>query len=137
MPRVALHECAVVSLLRRDDGKILGISRGLFVDDIGLPGGRVDPTDPSLPHAATRELYEETGVLVHPGALRPVFEGPGGPSVKAVIAFVVEEAMEIPERPESIPFEGVVGWHPPAAFLSDSCSYQGFQHQLFQHLKIR
>ncbi len=38
----------------------------------GLPGGFVDPTDKSIEHAATRELWEETGAKVHPEFLKLV-----------------------------------------------------------------
>lgn len=36
-----------------------------------FPGGARDAADASLAHAAARELYEEAGVMVEPGALLP------------------------------------------------------------------
>ena len=124
---------AVVTLVQRPDGKILGISRGLAVANIALPGGHVEPYDPSLAHAAARELHEETGVVVDPGALLPVLQG-GSPRCPCT-AFVSREA-QIPEVLESVPFEGFVGWHPPSVFLRRRSSYRAYQQQLFQLLEI-
>ncbi|MFF2951792.1 NUDIX domain-containing protein [Kitasatospora sp. NPDC057965] len=64
----------------RDDGRVLLIKRrwsphqGLFA----LPGGHVDPGERAV-DAAARELLEETGVAVDPGALVMVgvFDAPG------------------------------------------------------------
>ncbi|MGW7688856.1 NUDIX domain-containing protein [Streptomyces asiaticus] len=55
------------------DGNVLLIKRGdePFEGYWALPGGHVDPEEPSR-WAATRELAEETGVHVTPGDLREI-----------------------------------------------------------------
>lgn len=125
---------AVVTLVRRPDGKILGVSRGLSVRDIGLPGGHVEAFDGSLAQAAARELHEETGVVTAPDGLRPVFQG--GRPERPCIAFVAHGPLQIPPILESVPFEGFVRWHDPEAFLRPSCTYRSYQQQLFHLLEI-
>ena len=47
-----------------EDGKILLIKQfrpGTMEDELEIPGGCIDPEDPSPEHAAIRELLEETG----------------------------------------------------------------------------
>lgn len=61
----------------RDTGSILLITRG----DTGqwaLPGGFIDPSDPSTEDAAYREVLEETGVDLSDIDFIEVYEGPVG-----------------------------------------------------------
>jgi mutator protein MutT len=58
-------------LIRRQDGKILAVSRKNDPTDFGLPGGKVDPGETPL-QAAIRELGEETGLVAN--NLTQVFE---------------------------------------------------------------
>lgn len=62
---------AACSLILREDGLILGVSRKNDPNKFGLPGGKDDPEDLSLESAAKRELLEETGVIASGGI--PVF----------------------------------------------------------------
>ena len=51
-------------IARTGEGKILLIRQfrpGTMQDEIEIPGGCIDPADPSPEHAAARELLEETG----------------------------------------------------------------------------
>lgn len=60
---------AVALVVKRIDGKILGISRGMFKFwDVNLPGGKVEPGE-TPEQALIREVREETGVTVK----KPVF----------------------------------------------------------------
>ncbi|MFC1436017.1 NUDIX domain-containing protein [Streptacidiphilus sp. N1-3] len=54
----------------REDGHILLIERGWppHQGKLALPGGHVDPGESSLA-AAAREVFEETGVRIHPADL--------------------------------------------------------------------
>lgn len=51
---------AAICLVRRNDGKILAVSRGIGSNMWGMPGGHVEPGE-SFQDAAVRELKEETG----------------------------------------------------------------------------
>lgn len=54
---------SVVALILREDGWILAVSRRGRPNDLGLPGGKIDPGEiPS--EAVMREVAEETGVLL-------------------------------------------------------------------------
>jgi 8-oxo-dGTP pyrophosphatase MutT (NUDIX family) len=76
-------------------GRILGVSRRDDPNAWGLPGGKVDPGETEKT-AATRELYEETGVFVFPWNLKEVFRRDGGVTYQARIGDIscVEEPRE-------------------------------------------
>ncbi|MBE6405590.1 MAG: NUDIX hydrolase [Lentisphaerae bacterium] len=51
-------------IARTEEGKILLIRQfrpGTMQEEVEIPGGCIDPSDPSPEHAAARELMEETG----------------------------------------------------------------------------
>jgi len=50
---------AAICFIRRKDGKILAVSRGVDSKKFGLPGGHCNISE-SFSDAAVRELYEET-----------------------------------------------------------------------------
>ena len=69
VPKSDVISAAVAVILREqpDDLELLLIQRAIHPRDpwsghMALPGGRHDPTDPSLMHTAVRETLEETGV---------------------------------------------------------------------------
>ena len=55
---------AVCAFILDFDGKVLTVSRKDNPNDIGLPGGKVDPTDSSDQQALEREVLEETGFSI-------------------------------------------------------------------------
>ena len=55
---------AVCAFILDFDGKVLTVSRKDNPNDIGLPGGKVDPTDLSDQQALEREVLEETGFTI-------------------------------------------------------------------------
>ena len=57
-----------------------------------LPGGHVEPSDPSIQAASAREVLEETGVVVTDGQL-------GGADVLPGFSVQVGELFEMPKRP--------------------------------------
>lgn len=59
-------------LILNDDSKILGVARRGTTDAWGLPGGKLELNEnPKL--AAARETVEETGVVVAPHDLIPLY----------------------------------------------------------------
>ena len=54
---------AVCILIERE-GKVLAVSRKNNPEAFGLPGGKVEPGE-SLEEAASRELQEETGLILN------------------------------------------------------------------------
>lgn len=112
---------AAASVLVVSGDRVLGITRGTDLRDIGFPGGKADPTDASLTHTAVRELREETGVRVHPDDLVPLVRH------GRHVLFYAPTVRSWPHRLASRPFEGFVGLWPAQAFLGDGCRHA--QHQ--------
>jgi hypothetical protein len=69
-------------------------------------------------------LREETGVVVRPEDLRPVFRN------DRYVVFRVTRIAAWPKRLASQPFEGFVGLWAPEAFYSSSCTYASDQAQV-------
>lgn len=60
-----LHPAAAVCLLEDDQGRVLSVSRGYNLNDLGLPGGKVEAGETPVV-GALRELWEETGLTARP-----------------------------------------------------------------------
>jgi 8-oxo-dGTP pyrophosphatase MutT (NUDIX family) len=67
----AAHVVASVLVATNDGQVLLARSRQGW----GTIGGHVEPSDPTLRAAAVRELAEEAGLLIEPGALDPLSVG--------------------------------------------------------------
>jgi 8-oxo-dGTP pyrophosphatase MutT (NUDIX family) len=67
----AAHVVASVLVATNDGQVLLARSRQGW----GTIGGHVEPSDPTLRAAAVRELVEEAGLLLEPGALAPLSVG--------------------------------------------------------------
>ena len=123
---------AVCCLLMDKDGKILAISRGENTDEMGMPGGKVQP-DESLEIAAVRETFEETGYVV--AAPEPVYTAfvPGEINTICTV-FVAHVVAQAPDAPRSIPFEGIVKWVEPIVLVKGP--FGEYNRALFEHLNI-
>jgi len=134
-----MRRFAVCTLLMRDDGRVLSVSRGPTRLDWGLPGGLVD-NDETFQNAALRELREETGIALstpnvfHPAPLRPVFrQWCAGDLCTTFVPSGDYRAFEVGDASG---FEGYVDWLEPRQLVSANCSFAGYNALLFRKLNI-
>ena len=114
---------AAVVLLRRFDGKVLGVTRGSNVQDINLPGGNREPGDKTPVDTARRELMEETGLMVD--VLDPIDSW--NSNGKNVVAFRGHGFARGPLRLSS---EGYPMWVKPNRLTTASSTYRMINKRL-------
>lgn len=84
---------------------------------VAFPGGRMDPTDPTLLHAALREAEEEIGLLPHQVEVFGRIDGHETGTGYAITPFV---GLVDPDfAPRADPSEVAEVFEPPLAFLMD------------------
>jgi|APCry1669189768_1035252.scaffolds.fasta_scaffold01698_7 mutator protein MutT len=114
---------AVVALIFNKDGKILGVSRKNNPNDMGLPGGKVDPGE-TLTEAIIREVREETGLNVK--TFKPIFELEDGEFLGVTFACTVEGEISTTET-------GRVDWIEWEELFAGT--FSEYNRNLYQHLK--
>lgn len=123
---------AVIALIVRD-GLVLSVSRKHDVNDLGLPGGKVEPKDASPFAALRREVEEETGLIVEDA--QPIFrrvDNGSGDLHFVETYFVSRYSGEIRQMEEGVR----VAWVPFEELLSPSCqSYRAYNEALFRSLQ--
>ncbi|HEX5803410.1 MAG TPA: CoA pyrophosphatase [Azospira sp.] len=100
---------------------------------ISFPGGRIEPDDPSIVHAALREAEEEVGLAashVEVVGYLPDYRTSTGFSVTPVVAFVTPPFALRPD-----PFEVAEVFEVPLAFLLDPANHQ--QHEVHWRGRLR
>lgn len=91
---------------------VLGISRDTNAVVVDLPGGHLERGE-SYEQAASRELAEETAIVIPPQHLEVLHHG----GEHVVFRPRADYAYVIPPQLQSVPFEGVPGWYLPADLL--------------------
>lgn len=116
----------VGALMIRADGKVLAASRKTNHDDLGLPGGKIEPGETEM-QALVRELEEETGVRAK--RYHRLFAAPDGGGYWFVTFLVYEWEGEPTDHEGAI-----VRWVEPGDLLRTSCSFRQYNRELFEHL---
>ncbi len=100
---------------------------------ISFPGGRIEPEDATVVHAALRETQEEVGLAaehIEVVGYLPEYRTSTGFSVTPVVAFVTPP---FPLQPD--PFEVAEVFEVPLAFLLDPANHQ--QHEVHWRGRLR
>jgi len=125
---VKQSKTAACVLIMSADGMILTVSRKKDPTMLGLPGGKVDHGE-SFQSAASRELFEETGLLVND--LKFAFSKIDKFGFKT-ITFLCDAEGEIKTH-ES----GIIRWVKPEVLVDPKHSpYVDYNKDLFDFLKI-
>lgn len=130
----SIKERAVVALIFDSVGQILTISRGLDINDLGLPGGKVEKEDGSDWTAIWRELYEETGLsIVRPIPIFTAWDSTikGDPRIVTTFTGQISNIDELRNSRE-----GKVRWAWAEELVSDKCTFHVYNKKLFKHLGI-
>lgn len=122
---------AVVGLVQRN-GLVLAVSRKTNHEDLGLPGGKLDPGE-TPEEAVRREIFEETGLVVL--SLTRIFDHMDrveGLDRKPCRCFRIDAWEGEPDA-----FEGaVVQWVKPSRLLEDSCTFRDYNRTLFTTIDL-
>jgi 8-oxo-dGTP diphosphatase len=108
--------------------KVLSVSRKTDHEDLGLPGGKLEPGETPY-EAMVRETLEETGLKVEHAVL--LFDGVDDVGIRAVTYLVTKYKGEIHTTEK-----GVVGWVEPSAFVTPKCTFRRFNRALFNLMSI-
>lgn len=122
---IAKQPRSVVMLLTNANGEILSVSRRGRPDDLGLPGGKIDPGELPL-EAAIRETFEETGVKVSTAQF--IFERVDKTDGRVAWCF---RAINWEGEPKSCEPGIEVQWVKPERLLKPSCTFHEYNRGLF------
>lgn len=126
----AKSACVVV-MNPNGDGSILAITKRKEFGNIGLPGGRIDEEAGETPvHAAVRECFEETGILIEKSSLIPIYSGLG----RTMISFTFLAQKVLGGKLHCMTREGLPMWVNIQALLRDECSYKHYNMKLIEKL---
>lgn len=119
---------AACVLVKRSDGKVLGVSRGKDTTQWGLPGGKV-LSDEDFDEGCTREVFEETGLMLTDPHEVFRHESPGK---HMTATFIGDVSGKIRGSDE-----GIVRWIDPRILLDPEHSpFVEYAKELFSKLNI-
>lgn len=120
----------VVALIMRD-GLCVAASRRNKPGNLGLPGGKIEPTDAGPYEAMVREVKEETGVVVKNGA--HVFSRINDTDSNVAWAYVVFNWEGEPRDCEP----GIdVSWEKPGRLLEEGCTFRDYNKAFFEAIGV-
>ncbi len=110
---------------------VVAVSRRGKPEDLGLPGGSIEPTDADPYAALCREVLEETGVKVLEAT--HVFSRVDATDGKIAWAYEVTEWEGVPRKMEP----GIeVSWENPGRLLEHGCTFREYNEALFKQLNV-
>lgn len=134
-----MKKAAGILLVRKSDGKILTASRRGEPNNIGIPGGKVDPGETVL-EAAVREVLEETGIQVRPDEMYQVYIRPCRGDVDYEMTTFLCFAEDIAPRADfDEPFEFETGiqirWSTWEELTAPHNNFAKYNTGLYEHVK--
>lgn len=131
-----MRSAACVLILDEERTHVLAISRYKNTQDWGLPGGHVEPEDGGDLHsAAVRELKEETGIVVAPINLYPIYTARARTCLCTTFT-IHGPPIHWPKNLRSRPFEGYVRWQPLEVLTSPHATFRLYTKRLFRHIGL-
>ncbi len=119
----------VTALIMNTEGKVLAVSRRGKPEDLGLPGGKINPGE-TPEQAIIREAQEETGITLTKFEFVFDRQDPLGQEEECRCFRVTEYTGE----PQSIEPDISVSWVCPERFLEPNCTFRSYNSDLFRHL---
>lgn len=121
---------SVVSLILDDRGNVLAVTRRHKPEDLGLPGGKIDPGE-TPERAVIRETEQETGIIIQDPEF--CYERVDVTDGRVAWCYRVTKWEGEPRQCE----EGIeVKWVPLARLLEDSCTFREYNRGLFTALGL-
>lgn len=111
--------------------RILAVSRKTDHNDMGLPGGKLDPGE-TPEQALYREVREETTLQLQ--GIVPIFDAPDnvpGMGKRICRTYLVTSFRGQPKSPEG----AKVAWVPFERVLADNCSFQEYNQGLWKVMR--
>lgn len=119
-----------VALILDENGNVLSVSRRNKPDDLGLPGGKIDPGE-KPEEAVIREAFEETGITIEDPTF--CYERVDVTDGRVAWCFRVTKWTGEPRKRE----DGIeVKWVPLTRLLEPSCTFRDYNRGLFTALGL-